>query len=404
MDILQTNTQPESTAHNSKKKKKSQSSSDIPNQQTRYVFVTVGTTRFDKLISSITSVPILNLLQKMGFNAILMQIGAGELPSIGTELNLEKDKDKSLNSILEHQKYDKNEAQNNSGIKIYYYRSKKSIANDIKNATLIISHAGTGTIIETLSLHQPLIVVINNELMNNHQLEIAVKLAELGYIDYVPSPDKLVDFLTKYKDNKQKTRKVLSNTNNDIFPNFLDRVVEKSSTRNIKTLVILGSGGHTSEMLRMLKGVDRDKYKTKFVIANSDSYSENQLADFIGTISPEEWIDRLPRSRNVGQSYFTSIFTTIIAFFFSIILFFKEMPDIILCNGPGTCVPLCIVALIMRCLFIKKSKIIYVESLARVQTLSLSGKILYHVADYFLVQWNQLKIIYPKSEYLGILI
>jgi len=208
--------------------------------------------------------------------------------------------------------------------------------------------------------------------------------------------------LTKYKDYKQKQRKVLSNTNNDIFPNFLDHVIER--TGNIKTLVILGSGCHTSEMFRMLKGLDRVKYKTKFVIANSDTYSENQLADFIGTKHPEEWIDRLPRSRKVGQSYFTSIFTTIIAFFYSIILFFKEMPDIILCNGPGTCVPLCFVALIMRCLFIKKSKIIYVESLARVQTLSLSGKILYHVADYFLVQWNQLKNIYPKSEYRGILI
>jgi len=131
----------------------------------------------------------------MGFNAVLMQIGLGELPSIGTELNLEKDQ--SLNSILEHQEYDKNEAQNSTGIKIYYYRKKNSIASDIKNASLIISHAGTGTIIETLSLQQPLIVVINNTLMNNHQLEIAVKLAELGYIDYVPSPDKLVDFFDK---------------------------------------------------------------------------------------------------------------------------------------------------------------------------------------------------------------
>jgi len=292
-------------------------------------------------------------------------------------------------------------------LKFIIIDQKNQLQVILKNASLIISHAGTGTIIETLSLHQPLIVVINNTLMNNHQLEIAVKLAELGYIDYVPSPDKLLDFLTKYKDNKQKQRKVLSNNNNDIFPNFLDHAIEsslKKKTRNIKTLVILGSGGHTSEMFRMLKGLDRDKYKTKFVIANSDTYSENQLADFIGTKHPEEWINRLPRSRKVGQSYFTSIFTTIIAFFYSIILFFKEMPDIILCNGPGTCVPLCFVALIMRCLFIKKSKIIYVESLARVQTLSLSGKILYHVADYFLVQWNQLKNIYPKSEYRGILI
>lgn len=73
----------------------------------------------------------------------------------------------------------------------------------------------------------------------------------------------------------------------------------------------------------------------------------------------------------------------------------------ILCNGPGTCVPVCISALLLRLLGIKRAIIVYVESICRVETLSLSGKILYYFSDYFIVQWPDLKEKYPKSVYLG---
>ena len=72
-----------------------------------------------------------------------------------------------------------------------------------------------------------------------------------------------------------------------------------------------------------------------------------------------------------------------------------------LCNGPGTCVPICISALLLGILGIKKVIIVYVESICRVEHLSLSGKILFHLSDYFIVQWPTLKEKYPKSVYLG---
>ena len=48
-----------------------------------------------------------------------------------------------------------------------------------------------------------------------------------------------------------------------------------------------------------------------------------------------------------------------------------------------------------------KTKIIYVESICRVETLSMSGKILYHIADHMLVQWQSLLTKYPKCQYIG---
>jgi len=47
---------------------------------------------------------------------------------------------------------------------------------------------------------------------------------------------------------------------------------------------------------------------------------------------------------------------------------------------------------------------IYVESFARVKSLSLSGKILYWLVDRFIVQWPGLSERYKRAEYHGILV
>jgi hypothetical protein len=47
--------------------------------------------------------------------------------------------------------------------------------------------------------------------------------------------------------------------------------------------------------------------------------------------------------------------------------------------------------------------IVYVESFARVKSLSLSGHIMYYVADKFVVQWEGLCALYPRAIYAGVL-
>lgn len=51
-----------------------------------------------------------------------------------------------------------------------------------------------------------------------------------------------------------------------------------------------------------------------------------------------------------------------------------------------------------------KTRTIYVESFARVKSLSLSGRILYPVVDRFLVQWPLLKEKYSRAEFKGVLV
>ena len=48
-------------------------------------------------------------------------------------------------------------------------------------ATLLISHAGAGSILEGMRLRARMVVVVNDALMDNHQTELADELASRGH-------------------------------------------------------------------------------------------------------------------------------------------------------------------------------------------------------------------------------
>ncbi|XP_063154354.1 UDP-N-acetylglucosamine transferase subunit ALG14 homolog isoform X1 [Candoia aspera] len=174
----------------------------------------------------------------------------------------------------------------------------------------------------------------------------------------------------------------------------------------IKLLVVAGSGGHTTEILRLLNSLSQKYSPRHYVLADSDKMSEEKIRCFeqkrAGKYSDSLFtLHRIPRSREVHQSWSSSVLTTVRSIFYSLPLAFRLKPDLVLCNGPGTCVPICVSAFLLKILGLKKITTVYVESICRVENLSLSGKILYHFSDYFIVQWPALKEKYPKSLYLG---
>jgi beta-1,4-N-acetylglucosaminyltransferase len=51
-----------------------------------------------------------------------------------------------------------------------------------------------------------------------------------------------------------------------------------SSVKKISTMVVLGSGGHTTEILRLTSALNKDVYQPRtFIIAETDSRSEEKL-------------------------------------------------------------------------------------------------------------------------------
>jgi len=192
-----------------------------------------------------------------------------------------------------------------------------------------------------------------------------------------------------------------------------------------KTMVVLGSGGHTTEMIRLIEQLDPKRYTPLvYVVAESDTTSitrvrrhasknNSQWGDRIPfeEVEHEETketssrrqmtvnVHRLPRAREVHQSYFSSVFTTLQSLVYTMRLMWKIKPQLLLVNGPGTCVPVVYTAFMFRVLALGICcKVVFVESLCRVQTLSLTGKLAYYIVDAFVVHWPNLKAKYPMVE------
>lgn len=169
----------------------------------------------------------------------------------------------------------------------------------------------------------------------------------------------------------------------------------------LKTMAVLGSGGHTTEMQRLLSSLhgSGDKYSRMVLVVAADDALSRQKASTWYTCHEQPQIESIRRSRAVGQSYASSVWTTILALADALLVVIRTDPDLVICNGPGTCVPVCIAAKIYS-----RSTIVFVESFCRVHSLSLSGRILYFIADHFLVQWPSLVVKYPKTHYCGLLV
>ncbi|XP_050235333.1 uncharacterized protein LOC126683468 isoform X2 [Mercurialis annua] len=185
------------------------------------------------------------------------------------------------------------------------------------------------------------------------------------------------------------------------------------SLKPLSTLIVLGSGGHTAEMINVVALLQKDRFTPRFYIAAAtDKMSlqkacvlEDSLVDMHQGKRVSAKYMQIYRSREVGQSYLTSIWTTLLAVAHALWIMIKIRPEVVLCNGPGTCIPLCVIAFLFKVVGITWSSIFYVESIARVQRLSLSGLLLYklRIADQFFVQWPQLQSKYRRAQYVGCL-
>jgi len=183
----------------------------------------------------------------------------------------------------------------------------------------------------------------------------------------------------------------------------------RARSRPVRTLAVLGSGGHTSEMIRLVSELDPGIYAPlTYVVAETDATSLERVkavAESRGgraaRLTPDA-VCRIPRSREVGQSYATSVFTTLRSFLYAAWVVVRTRPDLVLCNGPGTCLPIAYCALLCRIFGWCGGNLVFVESFCRVKSLSLTGRLLYPVADRFLVHWPELRSRYSYSEVLSI--
>lgn len=177
-------------------------------------------------------------------------------------------------------------------------------------------------------------------------------------------------------------------------------------------LIVLGSGGHTSEMLNILRQMSQlqQDYNRTYVVSSGDGFSAGKVAEFEKELGANTNFDivNVHRARRVHQSILTAPFSTLRCVWDCTTLLYRSTPDIILTNGPGTGVCVVLASILLRFFLIGTSgmRTIFIESWARVKTLSLSGRILKFFVDRFIVQWPQLVREYGSDavEYIGPLV
>ena len=180
-----------------------------------------------------------------------------------------------------------------------------------------------------------------------------------------------------------------------LLKNYRDKERRKGQ---IKLLSILGSGGHTSEMLKMTSVLDEAKYQPRvYLRADTDELSEVKARKQ----DPDCEVMVIPRAREVGQSWISTVFTTLRSTLASFLVVARVQPDLLLCNGPGTCVPACLMAFALNKLRLTRTKIVFIESICRVKHLSMSGKILKYIVDDLLVLWEELRDAIPGTKYVA---
>jgi beta-1,4-N-acetylglucosaminyltransferase len=192
-----------------------------------------------------------------------------------------------------------------------------------------------------------------------------------------------------------------------------DNAKNKKKKTPKKLLVVIGSGGHTAEMMTALRSFPETKftalfYHREYVLADTDRTSRAKIVRFEeerGGGNEECFgIHVVPRAREVGQSYLTSAFTTLRAFWHSWRVYAKTKPDAVLTNGPGTCIPVLLACFLGKMFWFNGGcKVMYVESVARTKRMSLSGRLCYslRLADVVFVMWPELREKYPRTRYCG---
>jgi beta-1,4-N-acetylglucosaminyltransferase len=215
-------------------------------------------------------------------------------------------------------------------------------------------------------------------------------------------------------------------------------------------LIVLGSGGHTAEMLSMLdRAVNepdprsrlewRDYTHRTWVVNEGDSISASRAKDFEEStmgfgqerlmegkvkkatdLGPGTYeVVTVPRARLIHQSIYSAPISCAKTFAACWSLLVKQLdqgrdfPDLILVNGPATATIMVYTAIALRFFNVKgcvtngRLRTVYVESWARVKKMSLSGNMLSRVVDKCLVQWPQLDARRNgsgKAKYVGMLV
>ncbi len=151
-----------------------------------------------------------------------------------------------------------------------------------------------------------------------------------------------------------------------------------------KVLFISSTGGHFKELMQLKKLFNDFDYriiteKTKTSKSLKETYGKKISFVIYGT----------------KDHMLTYPFKLFINCWILLYQYIKFRPKYIVTTGAHIAGPMCYIGKIFG------SKIIFIETFANSETKTITGKLVYPIADLFLVQWESMLKLYPKAKYWG---
>lgn len=147
-----------------------------------------------------------------------------------------------------------------------------------------------------------------------------------------------------------------------------------------KVLFIASTGGHLSELLQLQPLMEKYDHH---IITEKTKSTVNLKRKYAGKIDFLVY-----GTKDYPFSYIFKFSWNIIK---SLFLYIKVRPKVIVTTGTHTAVPICFIGKFFG------SKIVFIETFANSKTKTMAGKIVYPIADMFIVQWEQMLEHYPKA-------
>lgn len=151
-----------------------------------------------------------------------------------------------------------------------------------------------------------------------------------------------------------------------------------------KVMFISSTGGHLSELLQLQKIFDQYDYH---IVTEKTKSNLSLTKKFPGRVSFLKY-----GNKHKILPYFIIFPVNVVR---SFMLFFKYNPKVVVTTGAHTCVAMCYIAKLFR------RKVVYIETFANRTSKTLTGRLVYPIADLFIVQWEDMLNFYPKAVYGG---
>lgn len=148
--------------------------------------------------------------------------------------------------------------------------------------------------------------------------------------------------------------------------------------RKIKICLVGSSGGHLTH-LYMLKPFwqDKERFWVTFDKEDARSLLENE----------KMYSCFYPTNRSLKALFFNTILAWKILR--------KEKPNLIVSSGAAVAVPFFYLGKFFG------AKLIYIEVFDRIDKPTMTGKMVYPITDKMIVEWEEMKKVYPHSVNLG---